>query len=346
MENRITIGMDLGDRSHHVCVLVGAGEGEQVESFTIPNTREAVSKLFQTYPGARVAMETGTHSRWISGAAQQFGMEVLVGNARKLRAIWASTHKSDVRDANLLARMARFDPGLLAPIQHRGERVQQDLAQVKARDQLVRVRTTLINHVRGTVKAFGHRVPRCSAGAFHHRATLPEVLEAALRPIVEQIGELTRRIRSYDRQLDQRAQAYPEVQGLTQVTGVGTLTALAYVVTLEDVHRFDNSRDVGPYLGLVPRRDQSGQSDRQLRITKAGDEYLRRLLVGSAHYILGPFGPDCDLRRHGERILASGGKNAKKRAAVAVARKLAVLLHALWRTGEVYEPNRQLRHAA
>jgi transposase len=123
-----------------------------------------------------------------------------------------------------------------------------------------------------------------------------------------------------------------------QVKGVGPITALAYVLTLENPGRFVKSRDVGPYLGLVPKQEDSGESQPQLGISKTGDTMLRKLLVGSAHYILGPFGPDTDLRRYGLRLCERGGKNAKKRAAVAVARKLAVLLHCLWVSGEVYEP--------
>ena len=124
------------------------------------------------------------------------------------------------------------------------------------------------------------------------------------------------------------------------MTGIGPVTSLAYVLTLETPLRFARSRDVGPYLGLVPAGD-SGDSQPQLGISKAGDRMLRKLLVGSAHYILGPFGPDCDLRRFGMKLCERGGKNAKKRATVAVARKLAVLLHRLWISGEVYEPLRQ-----
>ena len=125
---------------------------------------------------------------------------------------------------------------------------------------------------------------------------------------------------------------------MRQVEGIGPLTALTFVLTLEDPYRFEKSRSVGAYLGLVPATDQSGDRDPQKRISKEGDEMLRKLLVGSAHYILGPFGSDSDLRRHGEKIASRGGKNAKKRAAVAVARKLSVLLHSLWVSGEVYDP--------
>lgn len=134
---------------------------------------------------------------------------------------------------------------------------------------------------------------------------------------------------------------YQHTELLRQVTGVGPVTSLAYVLTLETPLRFARSRDVGPYLGLVPDQDESGECQPQLGISKAGDRMLRKLLVGSAHYILGPFGPDCDLRRFGMKLCARGGKNAKKRATVAVARKLAVLLHRLWISGDVYEPLRQ-----
>jgi transposase len=193
-------------------------------------------------------------------------------------------------------------------------------------------------------------LPKCPARSFHKRAPehIPEALMPALGPILEQIGSLTERIRDYERQLETISKEhYPETDLLRQVEGIGPLTALAFVLTLEDPHRFERSRSVGAYLGLVPATDRSGERDpREKRISKEGDEMLRRLLVGSAHYILGPFGSDSDLRRHGEKIASRGGKNAKKRAVVAVARKLAVLLHSLWVTGAVYDPlHNAHRHA-
>jgi len=199
----------------------------------------------------------------------------------------------------------------------------------------------LVNHVRGAVKSFGHRLPKCPARSFHKRAPehIPEALLPALGPVLEQIGSLTQRIREYDRQLETVSEEhYPETQLLRQVEGIGPLTALTFVLTLEDPSRFEKSRSVSAYLGLVPSRDQSGDRDPQRRISKEGDEMLRKLLVGSAHYILDPFGKDSDLRRHGQKIASRGRKNAKKRAAVAVARKLAVLLHSLWISAEVCEP--------
>jgi transposase len=184
-------------------------------------------------------------------------------------------------------------------------------------------------------------LPKCPARSFHNRAPehIPEALMPALGPILEQIGSLTQRIRDYERELETIAKEhYPETELLRQVEGIGPLTALSFVLTLEDPYRFERSRCVGAYLGLVPASDQSGERDPQRRISKEGDEMLRKLLVGSAHYILGPFGSDSDLRRHGEKIASRGGKNAKKRAVVAVARKLSVLLHHLWVSAEVYDP--------
>jgi transposase len=289
----------------------------------------------------RIAIEGGTHSPWVSRLLKECGHEVLVANARKLRLIYANKRKTDEIDAENLARLARLDPKLLYPLQHRGENAQAHMAIIRSRQALVGCRTQLVNHVRGAVKSFGRRLPKCPARSFHKRAAehIPEALLAALEPVLEQIGSLTERIREYERQLETISkESYPETDLLRQVEGIGPLTALTFVLTLEDPYRFERSRSVGAYLGLVPATDQSGDRDPQRRISKEGDEMLRKLLVGSAHYILGPFGSDSDLRRHGEKIASRGGKNAKKRAVVAVARKLSVLLHRLWISGEVYDP--------
>jgi transposase len=272
----------------------------------------------------------------------------LVANARKLRLIYSNKRKTDEIDAENLARLARVDPKLLYPLKHRGEDSQAHMALIRSRQALVGCRTQLVNHVRGAVKSFGGRLPKGPAVSFHNKAAehIPEALWPALGPILETIASLTERIRDYERQLETLSkERYPETDLLRQVEGVGTLTALTFVLTLEDPYRFEKSRSVGAYLGLVPARDQSGDRAPQRRISKEGDEMLRRLLVSSAHYILGPFGSDSDLRRHGEKIASRGGKNAKKRAVVAVARKLAVLLHSLWISAEVYEPLRNTRRS-
>lgn len=337
--HRVTIGMDIGDNNLVICVL--NGKGKQINSAIIANTEEAMASFFQIYPEAVVALEAGTHSPWISRALMQKGYEVHVGNARKLRMIWESDVKSDIRDAEMLARIARFDPDLLSPIQHRGEQSQIDLNMIKSRDLLVKSRTKMINFVRSTVKSIGQRLPSCSSAYFHRYAkeSLPVILADSLQPVVALIESLTIKIREYDARIEQISeQRYPETGCLKQIAGIGSLTALAFILTLENADRFKKSRQVGCFVGLTPRRDQSGETDKQLPVTKAGNSYLRKLLVGSAHYVLGPFGPDCNLRRFGLHLADRGGKNAKKRAVVAVARKLAVLLHRLWRTGEIYDP--------
>ena len=336
-----TAGLDLGDRYSYLCLL-DTQSGEVLEEGRLRTTPEALRRRFASEPSLRIAIETGTHSPWASRVLEELGHEVLVANARKLRLIYANKQKTDQIDAENLARLARLDPKLLYPVAHRGEDSQAHMALIRSRQALVDCRTQLVNHVRGAVKSFGARLPKCPARSFHKRAPehIPEALMPALGPILEQISSLTERIRDYERQLETVSKEhYPhETDLLRQVEGIGPLTALTFVLTLEDPHRFERSRSVGAYLGLVPARDQSGDRDPQKRISKEGDEMLRKFLVGSAHYILGPFGSDSDLRRHGEKIASRGGKNAKKRAAVAVARKLAVLLHRLWVGGEVYDP--------
>jgi transposase len=273
---------------------------------------------------------------------EECGHEVSVANARKLRLIYAKKPKTEEIDAENLARLARLDPKLLYPVRHRGEDAQAHMALIRSRQALIGCRTQLVNHVRGAVKSFGARLPKCPARSFHNKAPehIPEALRPALEPVLEQIASLTERIRQYDRLLVAISKEhYPETELLRQVEGIGTLRALTFVLTLEDPYRFERSRSVGAYLGLVPATERSGERDPQRGISKEGDQMLRKLLVGSAHYILGPFGSDSDLRRHGQKIASRGAKNSKKRAAVGVARKLCVLLHCLWVvSGEVYEP--------
>ncbi len=336
----MTVGLDVSDTLSHLHVL--DEEGRMVEESRVRTTVPALERRFSELPSSRVVLEVGTHSPWMSRLLADLGHEVIVANPRRVRLIAESDRKRDRTDAELLARLGRIDPGLLRPIQHRGPEAQRDLALLRARDTLVRARTNLINHVRGAVKATGGRLPACSAATFHRKAEthLPEALRPLLTPMVTMIAELTARIREYDDQVERAARRYPGVRSIRQVAGVGPLTSLGFVLVIENPERFRKSREAAPFVGLTPRQRQSGEREPQLSITKAGDPLLRRLLVQSAHYILGPFGPDTDLRRWGLRLAASGSSRAKKRAVVAVARKLAVLLHRLWVTGEVYEPLR------
>ena len=337
--NRLTVGVDLGDQWSNYCILGLSGETLAEGQFR--TTREETSEFFQGMATSRVVVEVGTHSAWVREVIAGFGHEVLVANPRLMEGSKRRRRKNDRIDANKLARLGRTDPKSLHPIQHRSTEVRQDLLVLRAREALVASRTELINTVRGLVKSMGARLSNCSSESFSEKAAaeIPDEVGETLQPLLRLIATLSDEIKTFDRKIEKLAsEKYMHTKLLRQVGGVGPLTSLGYVLTLETPLRFARSRDVGPYLGLVPKQEDSGDSQPQLGISKTGDQMLRKLLVGSAHYILGPFGPDTDLRRFGMRLWEHGGKNAKKRAVVAVARKLAVLLHRLWASGEVYEP--------
>jgi len=343
----IAIGMDLGDRTSRYCVLNEGGE--VVGEGSVATTKQAMTEKFGGLGRTRIAMEVGTHSPWVSRLLTSLGHEAIVANARQVRLISHSTRKDDKLDARTLARLARIDPELLRPIRHRSERAQGHLLAIRVRASLVDARTGLVNAARGFAKASGERLPACDADSLgvETMSALPAGLQQRLRPLLEQIESLTVKIQEADQQLEQIARIeYPETKLLRQVSGVGVLIALTFVLTVEDSARFEKSRDVGCYVGLRPKRSESGQSRPELRITKEGDRYLRQMLVQGAHLILGRRGPDTDLKRWGLKLAARGGKNQKKRAVVAVARKLAILLHRLWVTAEVYQPLRRQPIAA
>jgi transposase len=335
-----TIGCDLGDRQSELCILTGDGQVARPKPIT--TTRAGFTTFFKGRAPAHVVIEVGTHSRWVNELLTQLGQEVTVANPRRLQLITASDTKTDRNDAEWLARLGRADVKLLAPVEHRGSQAQADLAVAKARDMLVASRTRLVNCIRGTVKSFGERLPACTAESFHRhaRSGVPESLKPAMEPLFETLAAIEKQVDAHEKTLKAMAKRYPEVEAVSQPDGVGLLTALVFILTVEDKKRFEKSRMAGAFLGLVPRQDQSGATDKQLHITKAGDPFVRKLLVCSANYILGPFGKDSDLKRWGLKLAARGGKNARRRAKVAVARKLAVLMHRLWVSNEKYEPLR------
>jgi transposase len=346
-DQKLTIGLDLGDRTSWYCVLDGAGE--VVLEQKLSTTPKAMKEVFGGMPRSRMALETGMHSPWVSRLLSDLGHEVIVAHARNVRLIGESRKKDDRLDARTLARLVRIDPQLLSPVKHRSAEAQAHLMVIRARAGLVRARTSLINTARGVTKSYGERLRGCSPRSMNPAKAqgLSPELQAALEPLLGEIESLSERIREYNERIEEIAkQSHPEVARLKQVKGVGTLIALTYVLTLEDAHRFGKSRDVGCYVGLQPGRRNSGQSEPQLHISKEGDRYLRTLLVQGAHHILGPFGADSDLRRWGLKLAERGGKNGKKRAVIAVARKLAVLLHRLWVSGEAYEALRNQRENA
>ncbi len=340
-QQQLTTGLDLGDRSSWYCVLDEAGKVMLEQR--VSTTPKALGEVFSTMPHSRIAVETGMHSPWVSRLLSELGHEVIVAHARNVRLIGESRKKDDRLDAQTLARLARIDPQLLCPVRHRSAKAQADLTLIRARAGLVRARTALVNTARGLAKSYGERLRSCNVRNMNPEKAegLSPELQAALQPLLAGLESVSEQIAEYNQRIEQLAQqGYPQVAQLKQVKGVGTLIALTFLLTLEDPHRFRKSRDMGCYLGLQPGRRNSGQREPQMHISKEGDPYLRTLLVQGAQHILGPFGPDCDLRRWGLKLAERGGRNAKKRAIVATARKLAVLLHHLWVSSEVYEPLR------
>jgi transposase len=356
-KQRLTVGLDVGDRSSRYCILNEAGEKASEDQ--LPTTKAGVDWLFAKMAPCRIALEVGTHSPWVSRQLAGMGHEVIVANPRKVKLITQSVKKNDRMDAEQLARLARVDPKLLAPIRHRGPEAQADLAVIRARAELVDARTKLINAARGLAKPMGERLKSCDTDYVKESLAdgLSEATQRAIRPLLKSVEEMTEQIGVYDKGIQEMERRYPETKLLKQVNGVGTLIGLTFMLTLEDAERFEHSRDVGPYLGLTRKQRDSGDSQPELGISKAGDVLLRRLLVQAAHCILRDGAPDSDLKVWGLTKVQAGAKTGsgkkgskrrKKKAAVAVARKLAVLLHKLWVTGEVYDPqyNRKAVEAA
>jgi transposase len=339
----ITIGLDIGDRTSSWCAL--GAEGNLIGRGEVITEPQPLKLFFSRIPVSLVALEVSAHSPWVSQSLEKLGHEVVVANARRVKLISESSRKNDAVDAELLARLVRADRLLLSPVRHRGAEAQADLMGIRVRAQLVELRTQTVNAVRGLVKPFGQRLRECDVDSLS-RADAGH-LEGAVRGHAERllgvVEELSRQIDACDKELERvgKQRYASETAQLRQVSGVGAVTALTFVLTLDDPARFAKSRDVGCFLGLRPKSRQSGASEPEMRISKEGDGYLRTLLVQCAQYILSRRAPDTDLKRWGLAIAAKGKKKARKRAVVAVARKLAVLLHRLWVSGERYEPRRQ-----
>ena len=337
--SHLTIGLDLGDSTSEVCVL--GPERQILEQGKLLTDPEGFRDFFGRYRGATVVFEVGSQSRWVQPLARKVGVKAIAADPRQLRLITQSSKKTDRRDAYVLARAGQGMPELLCPVEHRSEKIHADLSLMRTRELLVQQRTRLVQRVRGLVKASGHKLSKCTATYFFRQARqqIPDHLELACSPLFviletihEQLNEITRQCKRMAKE------RYPEVERLMTVHSVGLRTALTLRLTIEDPRRIRGTRNIGAYLGLTPRKKESGDSAPQLGITKAGDTHLRRLLVLCAHHLLGPFGKDCRLRRWGLKLCERGGRNAKKRAIVAIARKLAIHMLAIWKNGETYDP--------
>jgi len=337
-EYNTVVGLDLSDKKANFCTL-DWDSGEHLQEGKVALTKSGLKNMFGGMERALIVCETGTHSPWVQHTLEALGHAVFVADARRLRLISENDRKSDKHDAELLARLARADLDLLVAVHHRGPKAQADLSVIKAREQLVRCRAKTINAVRGIVKSNGDRLDSCAASSFTKRVReqIPKALRTAIFPLLEAIEQMTKSIQQYDRRIEHLCKEYPETEYLRTVQGVGPVTALSFILVLEQPERFGNGRDAAAYLGLVPRRDQSGDSDPQLRITKSGNKLMRKLLVQCAQYILSR-GRDSELRQWGQKLAGRGGTKAKKRAVVAMARKLSVILYALWRDESDFNP--------
>ena len=333
---RYVIGLDLSDRTAHYAILGPTGEDWRAEK-KIQLNRDSLRRHFAAYAGSLLVLEVGAHSRWVQAELEELGLEIFVAHAASIPGITGSVNKHDRADARQLARLGRADCGLLRRTHHRSDTAQSDLLLIRARAALVKSRSSLIVCARGLLKCFGERFGGGSR-AFADQAldALPAHLRSPLEGLLEAINALTEQIHAYDKRIEEAATRYPDVERMKTVPCVGTLTALSFLLTVEDPHRLTRSRLAGCFCGLRPKRSQSGERDPQLGIAKTGDGYLRTLLVQCAHHLLGWSGRDCALRRWGLALEARGGSGAKKRAIVAVARKLAVLLHRLWTSGQSF----------
>lgn len=336
------VGIDVSDRKSEVCWL-NSQTGE-LRTAKIETSPAAFKQYFEKQRPQRVALETGTHSAWIAQLFLELGIEAVVANARQLKLISKSRKKTDANDALLLAQLAATPVGLglLQPVKLVSYQQQLDRVALRAREDLVEARVKLQNAIRGLVKPFGVRLCGTSANVLRRNAKdlLPEALMDVVMPLLDVMQQIERRTEDLEEKMTKiAAERYPAVEHLRQVNGVGLMTAYAFVVTIGDPARFTKSRAVGPYLGLTQAKRESGDSSPDLGITKSGNRLMRSLLVNAAHYMLCSHGKDSDLRRWGLN-LARGGKQQKKRAVVALARRIAVLLHRLWVTGAPYEPLR------
>lgn len=335
------VGLDVSKKSIEIYILPGNGQdGKSCRINNEPEQIEQFCRNFKEPKNVLMAMESGTDSPWMSELLVDLGFQVVVGNAKKLSLIWRNSDKSDRNDAELLARQARNDLKLFAPIQHQSSKLRAALVMIKMRECAVACRTKMINTVRGTLRSFGADTSDVTVDNFTAKIGrhIPKNLHSAMKEIVNEIRLLQLSIKDYDKKIARLCREYPDTRKVDQISGVGNQTALAFVLILGSTERFFSGGGVGKYFGLTPKRDQSGDVDKQLHITKEGNKLMRKLLVQAAQYVMG-LGPECDLRRFGERIASRGGKIAKRKAVVAVARKIAKLMFRLWKYDEVYDPD-------
>lgn len=340
---KVYVGFDISDENIEIFAVCGQETSKQTQK--IANDSKAIEqflKMFSDKNRVCVVMETGTHSLWISRLVKKLGFEVLVAHARDLKLIYASDKKNDSLDAERLARLAQADRKLLHPVEQMSEERQRDLLVLKARALLVKQQTQTVNTIRGFLKSNGVKDDELTVDNMRKKGygKLPDEMKEAVGTLLEHLNYLALMIKNYDRQISKLCKKYKVTAALRRIKGVGPAISLAFVLLVGDPRRFPDAARLCAYFGLVPRQDQSGNTDKQLSITKKGNRLMRTLLVQGAQYIMGSRGEECDLREYGKRIEARGGQIAKKKARIAVARKLVALMLTLWRNQEIpYDPH-------
>lgn len=335
----IVVGVDVSEKHLNLCEIDG---DDAVCESRMANSSKKLLEHFQGKAKRRIIIEVGAHTRWIAELLEQLGHQVLIVDPRRTKLISGSLYKDDRIDAMTLAMLGRDAPALLKTVPLRRLESQMVLTLVRARASAVKGRTRIVNTVRGVLKPYGYTIPKDSRGATftaYIRETLDQALLRIVEPLLVLIETFNAQIKRYD---DDVAlvlpRLAPDTVHLTQINGVGALTVLYFVALIGDPHRFASNRDIGPYLGLCRKRQDSGDYKSELGITKAGDSLMRALLANCASYLLGPFGQDSDIRRWGLKKVGGGSRAEKKKAKIAVARKLAVVMLTLWKTGRPYTP--------
>lgn len=330
------VGFDLGKRKSQLCI--AAEDGTIVQEKRIDTAREALSRFFGALGPCRVLIESSTSSEWVATTLEELGVEVVVADPSyaPMYARADKRVKTDRRDARALCEALRLGAFRRA---HRRSRENREMqALLGARDGLVRARTSMINRTRAILEREGYRPRICNAEYFVEAVGEIEIdsaLVEIIHALVSEIAGFTDLIREYDEKIAQRTKGNAAVQHLDTVVGIGVLTASAIVTALDDVKRFETASQVTSYLGLVPSENSSSDNRRRGRITKAGDPRARALLVEAAWCILRSKKPEVQpLRAWAERIQERRGKG---RGAVALARKLARILYAMWRDGTAFD---------
>ena len=331
-------GLDVSMKETHVCVI--DGEGVVILETRTPTEPKAIAAALARAPGCqRVVLETGRMAPTLFHGLEALGVPVICIESRQAYLALKSlaTHKTDRNDARGLAQLART--GFFKPVHVKSLAAHAVRALILARKKLVGQRVTLENQIRGLAVVFGVRLPRGLSPAFAEQVIggsegVPG-LSAAMCGLLAARDAVLEAITAIDRDMRRLARASEACRRLMAIPGVGQLTALAFVAAIDEPERFRRSRDVGAYLGLVPRRYQSGEVDYTGSISKCGDRRVRTLLYEAANVLLTRYRGKLALK---DWALDIGRRSTMRKARIALARRLAIIMHAMLRHGTEFNP--------